>query len=306
MRRLAFVFAAALLPGVCLAQAPSVAVRASETEVTLGERFTLEVTAAGPEGTAWTFPVDLSDERVEALTASRSETPLPPGTWRYDAAVFALGKVSLPSIRVRYRLPDGQEGEVATEPLSVSAVSVLSKDPKDRTLAEIRGPEGLSVGRAFYAAVAVAALLLGVAGAFLWRRRRRTGPEVPAVPERPPDVEAREALAALVATGHLVRGELRAFYIALADIAKRYLERRLQAPVLEMTTAEMVAFLGSHEVAWFCAVSLRELAGAADEVKFARGLGLAEQAEQHLAVVRGVIETIEAKLREPKPEEKVA
>jgi hypothetical protein len=117
-----------------------------------------------------------------------------------------------------------------------------------------------------------------------------------------------EALAALerLATASLVeRGDYRAFYIVLSDVAKRYLERRLGAPVLEMTSAEMTAYLRDHPHGSPYATALRELAGAADRIKFARGDGLQDEARRHLDGVRMVVQGIEERLR-PRAEEKVA
>src|SRR5439155_24938681 len=91
------------------------------------------------------------------------------------------------------------------------------------------------------------------------------------------------------------------FYIELTLIAKRYLERRLQAPIVEMTTAEMLSHLRATPVGADLAPTLRDLAGAADQIKFARGQGLTEEAERHLSATRAVVEAVEARLRPAGP-----
>jgi hypothetical protein len=128
------------------------------------------------------------------------------------------------------------------------------------------------------------------------------------VPEIPPDVEALQALEALSRAGQLERGEHRGFYIVLLDVAKRYLERRLAAPVLEMTSSEMAAFLRDHPQASVFAGRVREMAGAADAVKFARGDALADEARRHLEAARDVVRGLEERLRPavPDPQEKAA
>jgi hypothetical protein len=133
------------------------------------------------------------------------------------------------------------------------------------------------------------------------RRRRRKGrePVEAPTPRLSPEAEALAALDRLQASGVLARAEYRPFYIALAEIAKRYLERRLDAPVLEMTSSEAVAFLRDHAHAATLAPVVRELATAADQVKFARGKGQAEEAERHLAAVRQLVTTLEARLQPP-------
>ncbi|HEY7515073.1 MAG TPA: hypothetical protein VIC87_11375 [Vicinamibacteria bacterium] len=269
----------------------------SKTEVTVGEAFTIEVKATGPAGTSYTFAAEAEHEQLELRTPANAATSPMPGLHRYGATLYALGEVEIPPIPVKYRLPDGSEGMAQTEPLKVKVVSLLPKDAEAQKLSDIRGPVGLDVGRAFWVGLAAAVLVVVALVLWLWRRKRKsTVQELPA-PEVPPDEEALRALERLAASGQIGRGEMRPFYIALTEIAKRYLERRLGAPVQEMTSAEMIAFLreGPHEQALLA--PLRELAGAADRVKFARGEGLREEAERHLAAARSVIATLEERLR---------
>jgi hypothetical protein len=296
--------AAAASPPPVLVPAPvQVTATPSRQEVTVGEPFTLEVEATGPAGTRFTFPAEASTDAFElrAITALPAASPEPrPGVQRYEAAVFALADVTVPPVSVRYRLPDGTEGEAASEPLVLKVASLLPKDPQQQKLADIRGPRPVGVAAVFWIVLAALAALLAVLATWLVRRRRKTGAAViTAVPERPPDVEALQALDGLEVSGLLARGEHRLFYIRLTAIAKRYLERRLEAPVLEMTTAETVAFLRAHAHGADLLPAMRDLAAAADQVKFARGAGLAQEAERHLAAVRTLIPALESRLRPP-------
>jgi hypothetical protein len=274
---------------------------ASKTEVTVGETFTIDVTATGPAGTTYTFAGEATSDALELRTppAEGGATPPPePGTHRYEAAVFALGEAMLPPIPVRYRLPDGTEGEASSEPIALKVVSLLPKDPQQQKLADIRGPLSVGVGRAFWVALLLFLGLVAALAVWLVRRRRKAeAPYAVALPELPADVEALRALSALAASGLLSRGEYRPFYIQLTAVAKRYLERRLGAPVLEMTTAETLAFLRRHAHGGELLPVVRDLAEAADRIKFAKGQGLAQEAERHLAVVRALVPTLEARLR---------
>ncbi len=102
--------------------------------------------------------------------------------------------------------------------------------------------------------------------------------------------------------GSWSEGEYRAFYIELTAVAKRYLERRLEAPVLEMTTAETVAFLRDHAHGGDLLPVVRDLAVAADQIKFARGAGMLQAGEGHLAAVRALVPALESRLRPAEPE----
>jgi hypothetical protein len=268
--------------------------------VTIGEAFTIEVKARGPAGTTYTFAGEATAEELELRTppqAPDSATP-EPGTHRYEATVFALGELTVPPIPVRYTLADGTTGEAASPPLTIKVVSLLPKDPEKQALADIRGPAGVSIGRVFWVALGVAlALVVTVVILVLRRRRRATVAATAPQPELAPDSEALGALDALSADTLPARGELRPFYIRLSAIAKRYLERRLAAPVLEMTSAETLAFLRGHPHGADLLPVVRDLACAADRIKFAMAEGLVPEAERHLASVRALVPALEAKLR---------
>ena len=103
--------------------------------------------------------------------------------------------------------------------------------------------------------------------------------------------------ATLLRSGQLEQDGYRPFYIALTAIAKRYLERRLGAPVLEMTSAEMTGFLREHAHGQGFATPMRELAAAADQIKFAKGTGQHEEAQRHVQNVRELLHGLEARLR---------
>jgi predicted secreted protein len=283
----------------------SVVATASKAEVSVGEAFTIELKATGPAGTAYTFAGEASAEQLELRTPPPvKEAKAPePGTHRYEAQVFALGELQVPGIPVRYRLADGSEGEAASGPIALKVVSLLPKDESEQTLADIRGPASVGVGRAFWVALAAVVLALGALAYYLLRRRRKAeGPAEARVPEVAPDVEALGAIDALARDGLPARGELRLFYIRLSTILKRYLERRLGAPVLEMTSAETLAFLRAHAHGPSLLPVVRDVAEAADRIKFAKGHGASAEAERHLAAVRALVPALEARLA-PKPAE---
>lgn len=293
----------ALARGAAAAE-PSVKAAASKSEVTIGEPFTVELEASGPEGTTWRFPAEAGTEQVELRTpqepsASAATTP---ARHRYEAAVFALGEVEVPPIVVRFRLPDGTEGEAATEPIPLRILSLLPKDPQQQALVDIRDPLELSIGSAFFVALGGVLLALGALGFWLWKRAHWLESRAAAPPaDVPAELEARQALDALQSAGLLAEGDYREFYIRIAVIAKRYLERRLAAPVLEMTSSEMASFLRDHPQGAALLGDARDVVGAADRVKFARGAAVLEEAERHLGACRKLVDDLEARLQPAAP-----
>lgn len=284
-----------------------VVARATPADVTVGEPFTVELQAIGPDGTHWEFPETAGDNTVELATqaepdaAGASPEPLPQGVHRYRATAYGLKDVAVPPITVKYRLPDGSSGEITTEPVPITILSLLPKD-EDPTLADIRGPAKLDVAWPFWALLGLGIALLAALVSWLLRRRRPDAAPAPAEPPVPPDQRALADLDRLAGQGMTDRGEFRAYYIALTEIAKRYLEERLDAPVLEMTSAEVNSFLREHSHGQVALTAARDLSLAADQVKFARGEGQVQEAGRHLSGVRGMVLAIEERLRPAVPE----
>jgi hypothetical protein len=287
---------AVLLLATTAAANVTVTLTPTKTEVTVGERFSVEVTAQGPAGTEFVFPGAVEEEKIE-LHPVASAHPRP-DAHTYEGSVYSLSDVAIPALTVSYRLPDGTRGQAHTESVPLKVHSLLSRDPKEQHIEDIRPPVTVSVGRAFWIALALSLLALFAIAYFGWRRFGRPRPVVvPAAPPAPPDVLARAALGRLAQSGLIEREEFRAFYIALTEIAKRYLEAQLEAPILEMTTAETVAFLRTDPRRTVLADVMRDVTGAADRIKFARGQGARELAGSHLAAVGQLIDAIEAERR---------
>jgi len=62
-------FVAVSLAVAARAEEPRAVATAAKTEVTVGEAFAIDVTATGPEGTAFTFPPGAEAETFELRTA---------------------------------------------------------------------------------------------------------------------------------------------------------------------------------------------------------------------------------------------
>jgi hypothetical protein len=284
----------------------------SKSEVTIGESFTVEVTVSAPAGSFLTFPPEIvtDDYELQPVAVAGQGAPASPEpksafSRRYQGFVYQLGEAKVAPIVVKVRLPDGTEADAATGPLALKVKSLLPKDAEQQKLADIKSPLALDVGAPFWVAVGASVLFLVALVAYLVRRKRPARAEVPG-PAVDPATEARSALAALAGSGVLAGGDYRAYYIALTAIAKRYFERRLEAPVVEMTTAETVAFLRQSEKAAGLAIPVRDLANAADQIKFAKGVGQDREAERHLEAVRGMIMVLEERLAPPPAPAKVA
>jgi hypothetical protein len=295
-------------PAAAAASPVQVTAQPATTEPALAAPFVVTVEIVGPPGSRFTVPRAGGDGNLELVL----EDPVPPGpadapleiagpkaTLRFRAQAFAVDEAAVPPIPVRFRLADGTSGETASAPVPLRIASVLPKDPQQRQLADLKGPVGLEIAPAFWWALGAAVLVTMALAWWAWRRWRRPQASAaePAIPALAPDAEALAALDRLVPFAEAE--EHQPFYVGLAAVVKRYLERRLGAPVLEMTSAETLAFLRGHAHGEPLLGPVRELVAAADQVKFARAGSLREEAQRHLGTARNVVAALEARLAPP-------
>ena len=272
------------------APVPTIEVRPRTTNVSIGEKFEVTVELRGPRGATYDFPREISDGSVELI---QSQPPTADGVAVYNAQVFAMGTDGrIPEIEIQYTSPDGSKGSVKSAPVLLNVVSTLDPNEQNPAPADFAPPVPVLVSRAFWIAGGLAAILV-LAGVVLLARRLRfprklEDPKV--TPARTPEEEAMSALDRLVA-GRASR-DPKTFYIQIVQILKQYLERRLEAPVLEMTSTETLGFVKNH--AWTAphAVALRDLVASADLVKFG-GSSDASNAERQIQFVRDIIGRID-------------
>lgn len=269
------------------APVPTIDVRTSTTNVSIGERFQVTVELQGPNGATYDFPKEIIDPSVE-LIQSTAAKPLA-RIAIYDTQVFAIdAQAKIPEITIPYALPDGTRGEVKSAPIALNVISTLDPKEPNPAPADFAPPVPVLVSRAFWVTAALAAALLIALMVFLFRRLRF--PKKPNDPSVTPAITPEEeALARLdeLTTTHAYR-DPRTFYIRLVQVLKQYLERRLEAPVLEMTTTETVAFVKVHSWTAPHAVALRDLITSADLVKFG-GSSDATNAERQIQLVRDLV-----------------
>jgi hypothetical protein len=284
-------FSLALALAQADASTPTIEVRPSTANVSIGERFQVTVEARGPSGTTYDFPREISTGAVQ-LVLSRPATAVT-SVAVYDAQVFAIGEEGrIPEIEVPYKTLDGGAGSIKSAPAPLNIVSSLDPNDANPVPADFAPPVPVLVSKAFWVAGGVGGLLFIAALALLVRRLRF--PKKPADPKATPAISPEEeALSGLdrLATSRITM-EPKAFYIQLVQILKQYLERRLAAPVLEMTSTETLSFVKTQ--AWTAphAVSLRELVTSADLAKFG-GSSDATNADRQIQLVRELVGRID-------------
>ena len=290
LRSVPLAFALLLSLGAA-APPPSIDVRPSTTNVTLGERFRVILEARSAPGVSFEFPKQVNEGSIE-LTAATPPSPRS-NEMVYDAQLFAIGAdARIPEIEVRYRERDGSNGSVKSPIVRLNVVSTLDANDTNPAPADYAPPRPVLVSRAFWVASGLAAVLLIALFVLIARRLRL--PKAPAEPRLTPALSPEEDALALLEKLSTARStmEAKVFYIQIVQILKQYLERRLEAPILEMTSTETLAFVKNHAWTSPLAVGVRELVTSADLAKFG-GSSDATNAEKQIQLARDVVSRVD-------------
>ncbi|HEV8199334.1 MAG TPA: hypothetical protein VGS03_04875 [Candidatus Polarisedimenticolia bacterium] len=254
--------------------------RADHLQVTVGDPIAVTFTLRHPEGTTLTeFDADHALKDLEILSQmTLAPKRLADGTVEegrvVTLAAYKTGSLEIPAVRATLRDAAGKETEARSAALPVTVQSVLKAG--ETQPADLKRPVEMSE-RLLWPWFVAGAVLLAVAALVWWRRRRKRRPEAavpvrPAAPPRPEHEIAYEELERLLSSGLIERGEMKAFYIALAEIIRRYLGRRFDFDAFESTTWEILESLRSVRLPAPTTTLLSELLGLCDLVKFAKHL----------------------------------
>jgi hypothetical protein len=282
------------------AQTPQLTVGVDTTQLTVGDRITLQLSVTHGEGTRVAWPDSLELEPFEVLGAQAPPPVAREGSVESSLILilttFELGELEIPSFPVVVEGPGEESTTLRTNPFGVKVTSVGLDEGDD--IRGVKGPLGIPLGLGRILLVLLATLLIPAILYALYRRLARDDPESPAsrpfVPLRPPHEIALEALEALEASQLLDRGEVKEFHIQLSDILRVYVEGRFRVPALEMTSGDILAGMAAAQVE----SSVQEGFGAflhpCDMVKFAKLRPDAEASLRLLAMGRQLVESTTA------------
>ncbi|TDJ58324.1 MAG: hypothetical protein E2O40_01605 [Planctomycetota bacterium] len=282
-------------------------VRAEPAAVVVGEPFRLVIEVVAALDVAIEMPDpptgDLGPFAVR-LTQTPPDVPVAEGrryrhTWTLDT--FSAGLNEIPGVTVTFvdrrpgtATPAGPiEGELVSEPLSITVHSVLAPDQTEHDLrdikSEVRDFLGADLASLWPAAVAIGiGLAVAVLAVIMTRRRRRLASQVPVIA---PGVWAQLQLDELERRKLLDQGRVHEFYFQLSSIVRRYLERRFKLMAPEQTTEEFLRETRRSDVLTDDHKHLlSDFLRAADMVKFALHEPSATESGLAMTAARGFVE----------------
>jgi len=269
----------------------------------LGEPVTLTWRAWLPKGSAATFPGRPADDSLHHWTAWTTTTKAIKGEYREHRLTarfqtFALGTVEVPGPPLRFTIPgeSPRDGRFPTARfVVVPVVPQGGEEPPLRDLHGLAPPPWWATWPWLWIGLGVLAVALLAFAIWRWRKRRPAPvavPGGPAVELEAPEIEARRRLAALRARNLPAAGRTYEHGTELADLLRRYVERRFGSPLPGYTTGELARHLaGRGDVRAPDVETLRGLLEACDLTKFARRPYDAARAVEAEAAAARLIDT---------------
>jgi hypothetical protein len=253
---------------------------ASDT-VLVGQTVRLAWSVWLPRGSSVSFPARPADDSLthwrawEVSTRGQGDGPLE-HRLEAQAQSFALGTVAVPGPQLRFRIA-GEDERLGRFPAGRFVVGRTvptdGPEPVLRGMKRLLPPPWWAQVPWLWLAVALVAtaLLVALVRWILLRRRARPLPGAAPAPEEAPEVTARRRLAALVAQRLPEAGRTYEHGSELADLLRRFAERRFESPRPGFTTRELLRHLGARVgVEAADVAALGGILEACDLTKFAR------------------------------------
>ena len=236
--------------------APTVTAAASPSQVKLGERFTLFVTATRAAGIEVNLrePIDVGggfEVRQKSGGADREDADgRVVREWQIELFAWELGDLEVPPVAVTFTA-NGRAGQVATNATPVRVVGVLGESDDPKLMRGDAPPVELS-SISWVRMVIAVAIVAVLAALVYWRVRARmrrsqiiasASASFPAARNIRIDTPSQRALARLLAierSGALDRDDDRKQgYADMVDVIREYVGARYRVATLDLTTLEL-------------------------------------------------------------------
>ncbi|MCB9638889.1 MAG: hypothetical protein H6728_09105 [Myxococcales bacterium] len=223
-------------------------------------------------------PLLMPADHPPKVTQDTSPEGIVTRRWVLTLMAVATGPLDTPKFTIRYQ----DKGKPHTVTIPSIAVEVSELEKPNKLLAALRPaklpalPErpDTKIPWPLVGGAGGGVLVLFLLGA--WLRQRSLRPE----PPMPPHEWFAQVFRSLQEQKLLEDGQEKAYYFALSELFRGFLERRFDFPALESTTEEIIQWAKTHdELTQESYKDIRRLLQWMDQIKFAGAIGTAEERE---------------------------
>ncbi len=270
---------------------------ADTNKILIGEQFDVRLTATVPEGTSFTWPLPDSLVGLEVIRATKVDTALKGDLWEltqtltlsaFDSGYFAFPPQPL------------SVGEKVYYSEAIPVAVFLPELSEDQEFFDIKDPLGVPWNWWFIALLVAGLLVLIAGGIWGYRYFQKHKNPVYTPPEKaiPPYEWAIGELKKIENKQLWQKGKLKAYYSAVTDVLRQYMERALALNAMESTAHEIGLKLEHLVLSNALQQKVKEALHTSEMVKFAKEHPVPAVHEQTL-------ETAYAFLEATKPKEEV-
>ena len=297
-----------LLSTAVFAQQKQVVTSIDTTKNKIGAEFKLSIKTTVDTSSRVIFPKLKNFGALEVIQSYPVDTLKMDGRYelikKYGLTQFDSGKYVIPSIKIFINSKPFLTDSLLVEVANVQVDTLKQKmfDIKDIA------PADNSIGD-WWKYVLIVLLILGIGALIYWFIKKRQEKKLQQEIYKTPIEKATSLLDTLEKKELWQKGEVKAYYSELTDIARNYIEEAIEIPAMESTTSELILGLRAASVKKKMTLSqeiienLERVLKQADLVKFAKSKPLDFEITDDRNKIQKVILTLDNSIPVEVPEE---
>ncbi|OAB31416.1 hypothetical protein SAMN05444395_101604 [Flavobacterium fryxellicola] len=287
-----------LLSTAVFAQQKQVVTSIDTTKNKIGAEFKLSIKTTVDTSAKVIFPKLRNVGALEVIQSYPVDTVKMEGRYelikKYGLTQFDSGRYVIPSIKIFINSKPFMTDSLLVEVANVQVDTLKQKMFDIKDIAPANNPIG-----GWWKYVLIVALILGIGAFIYWFVKKRQEKKLKEEIYKTPIEKATSLLDTLEKKELWQKGEVKAYYSELTDIARNYIEEAIEIPAMESTTSELIQGLRAASVKKKMTLSqeiienLERVLKQADLVKFAKSKPLDFEITEDRNKIQKVILTLD-------------